>query len=449
MILKNFNINCSLRIVLLTATIGLTFFLFFQTRYLFAVIISALVALGQVIALLRYVTCTNQDVNQLLASIEYSDFSQTITKNRKGSGFDELTEALNSAVRKFQHMNLEKEEQFRFLQTIVDHVGIGLVAYQTDGTVELLNNAAKRLLNVPTMRNIEDLRATDPKLVETLHRLSPGENRLVKLQRGDDLLQVSIYATGFVSKQMQLLLVAMQNIQNELEEKEMNAWQNLIRVLTHEIMNSIAPIASLASTANGLLADDCSMDPVDNRSERLKDVCDAVETIEKRSRGLIAFIEKYRELTRIPQPQFRIVRVGDLIERVKSLMNDQMARHLIAFSSRIDPETLEITADPALIEQVLINLCKNAVEAMDAVEQPRIDLVAATDRQGSPVIKVIDNGKGIPGEVLERIFIPFFTTKQRGSGIGLSLSRQIMRLHKGTLSVDSRPGVQTVFALRF
>ena len=335
------------------------------------------------------------------------------------------------------------------MQTIVDHVGIGLVAYQTDGTVELLNNAAKRLLNVPTMRNIENLRATDPKLVETLHRLSPGENRLVKLQRGDDLLQVSIYATGFVSKQMQLLLVAMQNIQNELEEKEMNAWQNLIRVLTHEIMNSIAPIASLASTANGLLADDCSMDPVDNRSERLKDVCDAVETIEKRSRGLIAFIEKYRELTRIPQPQFRIVRVGDLIERVKSLMNDQMARHLIAFSSRIDPETLEITADPALIEQVLINLCKNAVEAMDAVEQPRIDLVAATDRQGSPVIKVIDNGKGIPGEVLERIFIPFFTTKQRGSGIGLSLSRQIMRLHKGTLSVDSRPGVQTVFALRF
>ena len=449
MILKNFNINCSLRIVLLTATIGLTFVLFFQTRYLFAVIISALVALGQVIALLRYVTCTNQDVTQLLASIEYSDFSQTITKNPKGSGFDELTEALNSAVRKFQRMNLEKEEQFRFLQTIVDHVGIGLVAYQTDGTVELLNNAAKRLLNVPTMRNIENLRATDPKLVETLHRLSPGENRLVKLQRGDDLLQVSIYATGFVSKQMQLLLVAMQNIQNELEEKEMNAWQNLIRVLTHEIMNSIAPIASLASTANGLLADDCSMDPVDNRSERLKDVCDAVETIEKRSRGLIAFIEKYRELTRIPQPQFRIVRVDDLIERVKSLMNDQMARHSIAFGSRIDPETLEITADPALIEQVLINLCKNAIEAMDAVEQPRIDLLAATDRQGSPVIKVIDNGKGIPDAVMERIFIPFFTTKQRGSGIGLSLSRQIMRLHKGTLSVDSKPGVETVFALRF
>jgi len=241
----------------------------------------------------------------------------------------------------------------------------------------------------------------------------------------------------------------MQNIQNELEEKEMNAWQNLIRVLTHEIMNSIAPIASLASTANGLLADDCKMEPVDNRSERLKDVCDAVETIEKRSTGLIAFIEKYRELTRIPQPQFRIVRVGDLVERVKSLMNDQMARHAVAFDSRIDPEALEITADPALIEQVLINLCKNAVEAMNAVEKPQIDLLGGTDGHGNPVIKVIDNGKGIPEDVLERIFIPFFTTKQKGSGIGLSLSRQIMRLHKGTLSVDSIPGVKTVFTLRF
>jgi signal transduction histidine kinase len=269
------------------------------------------------------------------------------------------------------------------------------------------------------------------------------------LQQEDGLVQLSLYATGFVSKRRQLLLVAMQNIQNELEEKEMRAWQNLIRVLTHEIMNSIAPISSLASTANELLASDCQVEPEGPQTERLRDVCDAVETIEKRSKGLITFIEKYRELTRIPQPQFQIVKVVDLIERVRHLMTEQMTQHNIEFDSGIDPVNLEITADPALIEQVLINLCKNAVEAMATAEQPKIELMAGTGSQGNPVIKVIDNGRGIPGEVLERIFIPFFTTKQKGSGIGLSLSRQIMRLHKGTLNAESKPGIATIFTLRF
>jgi signal transduction histidine kinase len=244
----------------------------------------------------------------------------------------------------------------------------------------------------------------------------------------------------------------MHDIQNELEEKEMSSWQNLIRVLTHEIMNSIAPIASLASTANGLLASECVADVAEGaggRNERIRDVCDAVETIEKRSRGLIGFIEKYRELTRIPQPQFQIVRVSELAARVESLMREQIAQSAVEFRTRVEPHSLEITADPALIEQVLINLCKNALEAVTAREKARIDLAAGVDHRGSPVIKVVDNGRGIPEDVAERIFIPFFTTKPGGSGIGLSLSRQIMRLHKGTLSLGATPGGETVFTLRF
>ena len=449
MIIKNFIINCSLRVALLTITIGLSFYLFLQSKVLIAGIFTALVAIGQVFALIRYVTQTNHDVNRLISSIRYSDFSQSFTGNPEGAGFDSLSQSLNDVIIEFQRTKLEKEEQYQFLQTIIDHVGIGLIAFQPDGTVELFNNAAKRLLKVPVLRNIENLTSVDPHLVDTIRKLSTGENQLFKLQQEDGLVQLSLYATGFVSKQRQLLLVAMQNIQNELEEKEMRAWQNLIRVLTHEIMNSIAPISSLASTANELLASDCQVASEGPQTEKFRDVCDAIETIEKRSKGLITFIEKYRELTRIPQPQFKIVRVGDLIERVKNLMTEQMAQHTIEFGTGIDPINLEITADPALIEQVLINLCKNAVEAMVTAEQPKIELMAGTGSQGNPVIKVIDNGRGIPDEVLERIFIPFFTTKQKGSGIGLSLSRQIMRLHKGTLSVESRPGVSTVFTLRF
>ncbi len=449
MVYRRFLINCIARVILLAATVFLIFYLFLLTEFRAVGILLALATVGQILALGRYVTRTNRDLAQLMLSIRYADFSRTFTDGLKGSGFEELTAALNDVIAEFRRAKLEKEEHFRFLQTIIDHVGVGLLAFQADGNVTLINNTAKRMLKIPNLRRINDLAPISPKLAETLVGLAPGENRLVKVKRDENLLQLSLYTTGFVLRQRPLLLVAMQDIQNELEEKEMNSWQNLIRVLTHEIMNSIAPIASLASTANGLLADECDVEPVDDRSEKIRDVCAAVETIEKRSKGLIAFIEKYRELTRIPQPQFRIVRVRDLMERVKSLMQDQLAQKSVAFKTQVEPHSLEITADPALIEQVLINLCKNALEAVISREKAHIDLAAETDGQGNPVIKVIDNGKGIPEEVAERIFIPFFTTKPSGSGIGLSLSRQIMQLHKGTLSVGCTPGGKTVFTLRF
>jgi signal transduction histidine kinase len=297
--------------------------------------------------------------------------------------------------------------------------------------------------------NIRALESVSPKLVQKLFELAPGGNDLVKLQQGDDLLQLSIYATGFVLHQQQLMLVAMQNIQNELEEEEMKSWQNLIRVLTHEIMNSITPIASLSSTAYGLLKDERECEVPESMNETIDDVRHAVNTIEKRSKGLLTFIENYRELTRIPKPEFKMVKIKDLFERVDHLMKDQFEANSINFYMKIDPQSLEITADPALIEQVLINLCNNALEAVNGVTRPRIELKAGTDGLGNPVIKVTDNGKGITEEVAEKIFIPFFTTKQQGSGIGLSLSRQIMRQHKGTLSVSSTLGQETVFSLRF
>ncbi|MBW2487330.1 MAG: ATP-binding protein, partial [Deltaproteobacteria bacterium] len=332
---------------------------------------------------------------------------------------------------------------------IIDHVGIALIAFNPDGRVELINNAAKKLLKIPRLGNIRDIGAISHGLAEKLSHISPGDKDLFKLKKGDDLLQLSIYATGFVLRQQQLILVAMQNIQSELEEKEMTSWQNLIRVLTHEIMNSITPIASLASTAAGLLKDEKECQVPEALNEVITDVGHAVKTIEKRSKGLITFIDNYRKLTRIPKPDFKIVQIKDLFERVESLMGDQIEKTAIRFKSEIDPQSLTITADPALIEQVLINLCKNSVEALNGVSHPKIKLKAGTDGLGNPVIKVIDNGRGIPEEVAERIFIPFFTTKPEGSGIGLSLSRQIIRLHKGTIGVTSAPGARTVFKLRF
>ena len=449
MIPKRFYINGFVRIALLTVTIIAAVYLFLDTEFVAAAIFVSLFGAYQVFALIRLVNRSNRDLTRLLDSIEYSDFSQSFTGGLKGAGFEELNASLNNVIDKFKQTKLEKEEHFRFLQTIIDHVGIGLVAFNPDGQVELINNAAKRLMKITHLRNIEDLKSTSPILAEKLRDLKPGQNHLIKFQQNENLMQLSVYATGFVLRQQQMLLVAMQNIQNELEEKEMISWQNLIRVLTHEIMNSIAPIASLASTANGLLADECHLDADDPRAEKIQDVCDAVDTIEKRSKGLITFIEKYRELTRIPQPQFQVLRVEDLFDRIQFLMKEQFETQSIVYSADIDPETLSVTADPALIEQVLINLCKNAAESVDGQTRAKIELLGRMDESGNPVIQVIDNGKGIDEDVADRIFIPFFTTKPRGSGIGLSLSRQIMRLHKGTISVSSKPGVQTIFKLKF
>jgi len=447
--MKRFDINCIIRTLLLSGTICLLAYLFFKTDFIAAAIFTGLIAGYQIFSLIRYVSKTNRDLTRLLQSIKYSDFSQSFTNNLKGSDFEELHAAFTEVIKEFQRAKLEKEEHLRFLQTIVDHVGIGLIAFIPAGEVELINNAAKKLLKIPRLGNIKDLESISPRLADKLANLSPGDKDLIKLQQGDDLLQLSIYATGFVLHQQQLMLVAMQNIQNELEEEEMKSWQNLIRVLTHEIMNSITPIASLSSTAYGLLKDGHECEVPESMNETIDDVRHAVNTIEKRSKGLLTFIENYRELTRIPKPEFKMVKIKDLFERVEYLMKDQFEAYSINFNMDIDPESLEITADPALIEQVLINLCKNALEAVNGLTRPKIKLKAGTDGLGNPVIKVIDNGKGITEEVAEKIFIPFFTTKQQGSGIGLSLSRQIMRQHKGTLSVSSTPNEKTVFKLRF
>ena len=447
--MKRFYINCIIRVLLLSGTICLLAYLLFKTDFIAAPIFVLLVGAYQIFALIRYISKTNRDLTRLLHSIKYSDFSQSFTNNLKGSGFEELHGALTDVIKEFQGAKLEKEEHFRFLQTIVDHVGIGLIAFNPEGEVELINNAAKKLLKIPRLKNISDLESVSSKLAAKLFELSPGANDLVKLQQDEDLLQLSIYATGFVLRKQRLMLVAMQDIQGALDEKEMKSWQNLIRVLTHEIMNSITPIASLASTAHALLKDERKCELPESMNETIGDVRNAVNTIEKRSKGLLTFIENYRKLTRIPKPDFKIVSVKDLFERVEHLMKDQFEAHGIEFMRQMDPLSLELTADSALIEQVLINLCKNAVEALKGIAKPKIKLKAGTDGRGNPVIKVIDNGRGIPEDVAGRIFIPFFTTRPQGSGIGLSLSRQIIRLHKGTISVTSTPAEKTVFKLRF
>lgn len=446
---KSFRFQVILRVILLAGSIFILSELFHRTNLYFTMSIVALIIVLQILNIIRFLEKTNRGLARFLKSIKYSDFTQSFSTTTKGSAFEELNAAFEEVISEFQNARMEKEEHYRYLQTIVHHVGIGLIAYDQTGTVDLINNSAKRQLKIAALNNINKLEGFRSGLGVLLNEIKPGERKLFKMMDGEDIYQLIVYATGFMLRHQNYRLVSLQNIQIELEEKEMEAWQKLIRVLTHEIMNSITPISSLSATAHSLLKSQWDSFEKGENAETLIDVKDAVSTIENRSKGLLEFVQSYRSLTHIPRPEYEIISVNDLFNGICSLLKPSFEELKVSCGVLLEPATMKITADPRLTEQVIINIVKNAVEAVRGQEKPEIGLSGAVDESGRPVLQIWDNGPGINPDVLEQIFIPFFTTKSEGSGIGLAFSRQVMRLHGGTLSVKSEPNVKTIFTLRF
>jgi signal transduction histidine kinase len=315
----------------------------------------------------------------------------------------------------------------------------------------MINKAAKKLFQIHSLKNINGLQQLSPELVNTLLHINPGENALVKVQDQDDILQLAIHSTEFKIKDKLIILSTINNIQNVLEEQETEAWQKLIRVLTHEIMNSITPIASLSSTLEIMLKGITENGNVKEELDinTVMEILQALQTINKRSTGLLHFVNTYRNLTRIPKPNFRIFPVSELFKNIYLLMEEELTASKINFLTKIEPENLMVSADDQLIEQVVINLIRNSIHALENRDNPTIELKAFYNKRGRVTMQVTDNGTGILPEVLDKIFIPFFTTKQSGSGIGLSLSRQILRLHNGTISAYSLPEKETIFTMTF
>ncbi|MCF7793323.1 MAG: ATP-binding protein [Candidatus Cloacimonetes bacterium] len=451
MIYKNFRIHTLTRIILITTTILAMFIAIFQFGFNVTPILLGALVIFQVIDLIRYIQKTNQYLTNFLESIRYSDFSRSFRIEGLGTAYDGLKAAFNDVIQDFQKIRSEKEEHYHYLQNVIQHIGISLIAYQKNGTVEMINNSAKKLFQISKLRNIEELEVYSKELVEKLKKLKSGERILVQVVDNDMMMQLAVYATEFKIRTRNIILVSIQNIQSELEEQEMEAWQKLIRVLTHEIMNSITPIASLSSTINDLLKD---IDTTDNEPQEIDDetvidIQNSLQTIHKRSTGLIHFVESYRNLTKIPKPKFNIVSVSQIFQNVYKLLEKDLEMNGVKCIQDISPSSLELTADEELIEQVLINLVKNSMYSLADTENARIEMKAFLDRRGRVAVQVVDNGSGILKDVIDKIFVPFFTTKKEGSGIGLSLSRQIMRMHGGTLTAQSEPNVETNFTLRF
>jgi len=454
MIGKNFHFSLISRIVIMS----LLMFVFFYVinnypGYTMIRIVLFILILTQIILIIKLIGKINRNLTTFLESIRYSEFTRSFQVEGLGSSFDELKNAFNSVMQDFQKLRSEKEEQYYYLQNVIQHIGISLIAFQKDGNIEMVNNSAKRLFQVNKLKNINSLRSISIELSEKLLSIKSGENALIRITIEESLLQLAIYATEFKIRNKIITLVSIQNIQSELEEQEMVAWQKLIRVLTHEIMNSITPISSLSATVSNMI-DHTEIEyaeclPEEFKTETLHDIKQALNTIHRRSDGLIHFVETYRNLTKVPKPNFSIFRVNSLFKNIKGLMEKEFLEKNIQAEFSVDPDSLDITADEGLIEQVLINLIKNSVYALENQGNGLIKVRSFFNSRGKIVIQVIDNGPGILEDVLDKIFIPFFTTKKTGSGIGLSLAKQIMRLHGGSITAQSKIDRETIFTLTF
>jgi len=419
-----------------------------RPNMLFAAILTGAVIVLQLVDIFRFVNQTNRKLTRFLESVKYSDFISGFTSDNKlGRSFKDLNLAFNEVLEAFRKARSEKEEQGQYLNTVVQQVRTGILSYDEEGNVQLVNANAKRFMNVTNIKNIRELIPQNPKLYHAINSVEPGKSELYK---GPNEVYLTIQATEMRIRGTDVKLITLQNIQPELQKQELEAWQNLTRVLRHEIMNSITPISSLTSTLREIL--DHDMEKKDThyelKDEGADDLREGLATIENRSKGLIKFIDAYREYTSVPKPKFATVRLKELIEHVANLMRTELKKTRVQFRFSCSSEYLTIQADVELIEQVLINLLKNAIEALAETEHPLLELVGRYD-ETSVLIQVIDNGPGIIKEALEHIFVPFYTTKRTGSGIGLSLSRQIMQMHNGSLNVESEPDVKTTFTLRF
>jgi nitrogen fixation/metabolism regulation signal transduction histidine kinase len=445
MIFNSLDVRLLGRLVLLVAMLAGGGYATLQHAYGLA--LGALVLLLLlVVDLARYLTRGQQALADFNLALQYRDFSRQYPAQSGPAVLRPLHEAFNQVNATFRELRAEQEGQFQYLQTILALLDTGIVSYDATGTVAWVNEAFKQTLHLPYLKNIRALQARQPFLYEAICRAVPGQPAVVKLTIGPQTVQLLVSATQFKLRGEAFTLLAFKNVSQTLADTETTAWQQLLRVMTHEIMNSVAPIASLADSLSRHVQ---RAQQQETSAELLDDVSTGIRIIQQRSEGLLRFAQVYRDFSTLSSPQRTTLYVQELLQTTRQLLAEQLATQGIEVTLSVRPAHLTLHADGHLLEQVLINLVLNAAQAVAQVATPRISLLAWPDEQERVVIEVKDNGSGIPADVLDNIFIPFFTTRHNGSGIGLSLAKQIMQLHQGSIQVHSVEGAGSKFQLWF
>ena len=440
-------------LVILQITLAITLFTLmwtiFKPRMVITSINLAALAILEIIYLIYYINRTNRDLARFFDAFRFQDGSVSFAIPEKRERFPALYRSFEKLLKEFRQLRANLETEKHFYLGALNHIGMGLIIVSPNGTVKFSNRAIQRMVESGQFDNLNSLDKLKPGLGSTIMQMSPNSKELVKVVLFNEVVQLSVRCSMFRMENDLYRIISFQDIKYEIEKNEAEAWQKLIRILTHEIMNSVSPITLTSSGLIQMLEKEGQLrdlEEIDN--EVLNNVLTGLQAIRKRSRGLASFVENYNAINHLPQPVMTLVPIHSFFGHIEMLMKEEFQRNNVVFESQVAPPSLVLHADERLVGQILINLLRNALQAMDQVKEKHIRL-SAFQMDEQVRISITDNGKGIPPELLDSVFVPFYTTRNEGSGIGLSLSREIMKLHGGGIRVYSEPGKETTFTLIF
>jgi two-component system, NtrC family, nitrogen regulation sensor histidine kinase NtrY len=450
MISKRIYFNIIVRIVFITVISVITGFLVVSKMNYFYPAFLGLLIISLTINLIIYLNTTNRRIQFFFDAVRNEDSNLSFPSDPGNKSLNELFISMNKVSRQIQQLKIENRQQEQYFQTLIEHLAIGIITFNKKGFILHANSSAKLLLSAEILTHIQQVERINRQLYQVIKTIRPSERRLVSIPSEKGEIQLSIKASSLKTRDEELTIVSVQDIKNELDEKEVDSWMKLIRVLMHEIMNSITPITSLSESLLEIYSHDGIPAQTHEITEKhISTTLLGLNVIMEQGKGLMQFVESYRKLTRIPQPERKLFKATTLFTRIQILYNSLENSDKIKLTIDLKDPELELFADENQISLVLINLLKNAIEANLDNHAGMISVSARKDPENNPEICVTDNGPGIPLSQIDEIFVPFFTTRKEGSGIGLSISKQIMRLHGGNLKVRSLPGKETVFCMIF
>lgn len=445
---RNFYLNIIVRIFLILVLSALSGYMAASRGSLVIIVFCLLFVIIVTVNLISYFNQTNKRITFFFDAVRNDDSNLSFPTTSENSSLKELYRSMTRVNEQIQQLKIENRQQEQYFGILIDHLAPGIITFNSKGFILHANTSAKNLLGIDVLTHIKQIERVDKKLFRTISEIRPSQRRLVSFQSEKEELQLSLKATTFKKGDENLAILTIQDIKNELDEKELDSWIKLIRVLMHEIMNSITPITSLSETISDIFsANGNPVPPGEINSEMVTRTLQGLNIIRERGKGLMSFVDSYRKLTKIPEPDKKIFKISELLERLRVLYKSLDKSDDINLTISLKEPDHEIFADENLISQVLINLLRNAIEANYNNPDGKIMIAVEQAADNRTEISVIDNGPGIPAENLDKIFVPFFTTREDGSGIGLSISKQIMRVHGGNLKVKSVPGRETIFSI--
>jgi len=444
----DFNINIISKLILFALLVSLLTYLLIEKNWYFTPILTFLLVIATFWNLLHNIKKRDREFKDFVESIKQRDFLHGYNTSAKGKFKKQLSDAYDIILSQFKRINIEKEAHYQFLNIVNEQTGAAIICITSNGDVRLINPSAKSLFIKPNIRNIRDIKNIQPVLYNIINSVTPIQNKVIKINSGNSLIDMSISIKEFVIDKEYLKLIHIQNIHSELEEKEIESWQKLIRVLTHEILNSLTPVVSLTKATAKLLQNPSGLikeiEHINN--EDIEDVYKSIITVQERSGNLIKFIDAFKSISKLPSPQIVDINLYKVFNRMHHLLEPEFLKRNIDFTYKTDTNYLR--ADIEMFEQIIINILLNAMDALENIPIPTINLRSFI-KDNRLLITVIDNGIGIDDKEQSQIFIPFFTTKRNGSGIGLSLVKQIMYLHKGSVEIQSKVGAGSTLILSF